>query len=120
MKISHARRVVLRDLLIFHIKLLLDGLKGVGLLWVATGAALVDVVFPGERPGRLFYMVMRLGERADAWLNLYGAAEGASAAEDGLFGRSRAGSRDLLGQLEQAVRGGDVPRRNRRRAGTAA
>ena len=117
---SHARRVVLRDLMIFHAKLLLDGAKGIALLWVATGAALVDVVFPGERPGRLFYLVMRIGERADAWLNLYGAAAGASATDDGLFGRSKAGSATLLGQLEQAVRGGDVPGRARRRAGTPA
>ncbi len=120
MKRSHARRVVLRDLAIFHIKLLLDGAKGIALLWVATGAALIDIVLPGERPGRFFYPVLRVGERADAWLNLYGAAEGASATEDGLFGRSRAGASTLLGQLEQAVRGGDVPGRARRRTGTAA
>ncbi|HEX9108565.1 MAG TPA: hypothetical protein VF832_15080, partial [Longimicrobiales bacterium] len=75
---SHARRVILRDLAIFYVKLFLDGAKGVALLWVASGAALVDFVFPGDRPGRLFYRVMGVGERVDAWLNLYGAAENAS------------------------------------------
>ncbi len=113
---SHSRRVVLRDLAIFHIKTLLDGAKGFALVWVATAAAAVDVIFPGKRPGRLFYKIMRLGERADGWLNLYGAAKSAAADEDGLFGRSRAGSHTLLGRLEQAVRGGDEPRHPRRSA----
>lgn len=120
MKHVHSRRVVLRDLLIFHVKTILDGAKGVALMWVATGAALIDIVFPGERPGRLFYIVMRFGERADSWLNLYGAAEDASADEDGFFGRSRAGSHTLLGRLEQIMRGGDEPGRVRRRMNTAA
>lgn len=105
MRHAHSRTVVLRDLAIFHLKTLLDGAKGIALVWVATAAAVVDLLLPGERPGRFFYRVMRLGEKADSWLNLYGAAETASADEDGLFGRSRAGSHTLLGRLEQIVRG---------------
>jgi hypothetical protein len=34
--------------------------------------------------------------------------------EDGLFGGSKAGSDSFVGQIEQAVRGGDEPRRVRR------
>jgi hypothetical protein len=117
---SHARRVVLRDLVIFYVKTFLDGLKGVALIWAATGAAIIDVIFPGRQPGRFFYLVMRSGERLDSWLNLYGAAEGASAESDGLFGRSRAGSHTLLGRLEQIVRGGDQPRQERDRPPHAA
>jgi hypothetical protein len=106
MRHVHSRKVVLRDLAIFHLKTLMDGAKGIALVWVATAAAAVDVFFPGERPGRFFYRVMRLGEKADSWLNLYGAAETATAEEDGLFGRSLAGTHTLLGRLEQIVRGG--------------
>jgi hypothetical protein len=33
---------------------------------------------------------------------------------DGLFGGSKAGSKTMVGKLEQLVRGGDEPRRMRR------
>ena len=68
------------------------------------GAALFDLLF--GRPGRplLFYSVLRLSERFDLWLNVYGAADKAEMDEDGLFGASRAGSDSMLGKLEEIVR----------------
>jgi len=56
---------------------------------------------------------MRSGEKFDKWLNLHGALENADPEHDGLFGASEAGSDTLLGQIEQAVRGGDQPRGSR-------
>ncbi len=53
-----------------------------------------------------------MGERADLWLNLYGASRRADT--DGLLGGSRAGSDSLLGDLEMRLRGGDEPRKRRR------
>ena len=52
---------------------------------------------------------MSVGERFDRWLNLFGAAERATASTDGLFGRSRAGSDSLVGRLEAIVLGRDEP-----------
>jgi len=74
----------------------------------------LDLFFGGRRR-RLFYKVIRLGERIDLWLNLHGALSKAEETGDGLFGGSRAGSKTMLGQLEQAVRGGDEPRSQKRR-----
>jgi hypothetical protein len=102
---KRAKLVVLRDLVIFQLKLMLDGIKDVTLSPVSIAAAAADVVFPGERVGHRFYAVMRLGERFDRWLNLFGAAEKADAARDGLFGASRAGSSSLLGRLEALALG---------------
>ena len=102
---KRAKLVVLRDLAIFQVKLMLDGIKDVTLSPVAIAAAAADVVFPGERVGHRFYAVMRLGERFDGWLNLFGAASRADATRDGLFGASRAGSNTLLGRLEAMVLG---------------
>jgi hypothetical protein len=98
-------RVLIRDLLIFQLKLLLDGLKDIVVFWMAIGASLLDIVFPGERRGHRFYAVMRSAERFDHWLNLYGAAEHAEENEEGLFGESAAGADTMLGRLEEIVVG---------------
>lgn len=113
------RSVMLRDLVIFLVKLAIDGLKDLVLMNLALGAALLDLISGGGTRPRLFYSVLRLSERFDLWLNLNGAMEkmeSGEAGEDGLFGASTAGSDSLLGQIEELVRGGDVPRSRRREA----
>ena len=107
------RPVLIRDFLIFQLKLVLDGFKDVLLFWGALVALILDLFFSGRRR-RLFYRVMALGERIDLWLNLHGAIKRGAETGDGLFGGSAAGSDTLVGKLEQAVRGGDVPRKARR------
>lgn len=92
-----SRQALVRDLLIFHLKLWLDGLKDVVLLPVSIGAACIDFIFRT----RLFYRVLRWGERYDLWLNLFGAAQRAAHEREGLFGASRGGDPTLLGQLEE-------------------
>lgn len=98
------RGVLIRDLILFQLKLALDSLKDLALLQASLVAAVVDVVFMPITRGRLFYGVLRFSERVDLWLNLYGAAEGAERDADGLFGTSRAGDPTFLGRLEQLVR----------------
>lgn len=106
---SRDRYVVLRDLVIFQIKLLLDGLKDVVVSQIAIGAAALDLLFPTGKRGHRFYSVIRSAERFDSWLSLYGATQSAEANEDGLFGASRAGSDSLLGKLEEIVLGRKEP-----------
>lgn len=108
------RGVTIRDFFIFQLKLVLDGLKDVAVFHLSIVALVVDMISGGGSRPRLFYSLMRITERLDLWLNVYGAAEHADAAEDGLFGASRAGSDTLLGKLEQITRGGDTPRSRRR------
>lgn len=97
--------VLLRDVLIFQVKLLLDGLKDVVLVQLSIGAAILDFVLGRKGRPLLFYRVLRASERFDLWLNLNGAATQAESTPDGLFGASEAGSNSLLGKLEQLVRG---------------
>jgi hypothetical protein len=106
---GRTRWVILRDLAIFQIKLVLDGMKDLFLAPLSIGAATLDVFFPGERPGARFYFVLRVGERFDRWLSLFSEAEKADARDDGLFGASRAGSPSLLGRIEAIVIGHDEP-----------
>lgn len=103
---SHSRVVLLRDLGIFQVKLVLDGMKDIVLMPVTIAAAAVDVIFPGARPGHRFYAVMSLGERFDRWLNLFSASDRADASKDGLFGMGRgvrAGRDSMLGGLEEIL-----------------
>jgi hypothetical protein len=106
---SRTRWVILRDLLIFQMKLFLDGAKDVVLAPLSLIAAALDLLFPGPRPGSRFYRVMRMGERFDRWLSLFSAADKATALEDGLFGASRAGTESMLGKLEELVIGHEEP-----------
>lgn len=102
---GRTRWVILRDLVIFQMKLALDGLKDLILAPASIAAAAFDILFPGTTPGSRFYAVLRVGERFDRWLSLFSAADRADAHQDGLFGASRAGSGSLLGRLEEIVLG---------------
>ena len=63
--------VVLRDVLLFQFKLVVDGLKDLGLAQLVLGAAVIDLVRRDGSPGRRFYGVVRLSERFDGWLDLH-------------------------------------------------
>ena len=103
--------VLLRDLFLFHVKLALDGMKDIVLIWLSVGAVIGDLLIGGSRRGQLFYSVMRLGERLDLWLNVYGPAHAAGSNPDGLFGESRAGDDSYMGKMEQLLGSeGRVPR----------
>ncbi len=106
---GRTRWVILRDLGLFQLKLMMDGAKDLFFGPIAVVAAAMDLLWPGDRPGRRFYAVMRVGERFDRWLSLFSAAEKACAMDDGLFGASRAGSHSLLGKLEALVIGYEEP-----------
>ncbi len=101
--LDHPRRVLLRDFAIFELKQLLDQLKGFIIGWAALIAFLIDFVRPRGYSFSLFYKVMSLGERLDIWLSLYGPSRHAAEDPEGLFGESRAGTPNLLGQLEGIV-----------------
>ena len=100
-------KVSIRDFAIFQLKLMIDASKDTAVFAVSFFAFGIDLIFRRHGRRRFFYKMMRVSERLDLWLNLYGATEGADENPDGLFGTSAAGSDTLLGQVEQMVRGGD-------------
>lgn len=110
-----SRTVTLRDFVIFQIKLALDGFKDMLVFGLSIGAIVLDFLSGRGRRPRLFYSVVRVSERWDAWLNLHGVVRelDESGTEDGFFGASEAGADTLIGQIEELVRGGDEPRRRR-------
>jgi hypothetical protein len=102
--------VLIRDLLLFHFKLLLDGVIGFTMFWFSITAVLADLFLlrKSER-GNYFYACLRMGERLDLWLNLYAPARHANDNRDGLFGESRAGDDTFVGRMEEIVRRGPEP-----------
>jgi hypothetical protein len=114
-----SRSVTLRDFMIFQLKLALDGVKDVVVFWLSIGAVAMDFISGRGRRPRLFYSVVRVSERFDAWINLHGVVERMDEGDagDGFFGASEAGSDSLLGEIENLVRGGDEPRKPRKPRG---
>lgn len=71
----HSRSRLLRNLLVFQVKLWAEGLKDVALVPLSLTAAVIDLVFLGIFRRSALYAVMELGTRFEAWVNLYGAIE---------------------------------------------
>ena len=64
-----------RDVAVFQLKLFLDNVRDLVLMPVSLIAALIDLVFRGEREGALFYKVLRWGSHSEAVIDVYSAIE---------------------------------------------
>src|SRR5215475_7130379 len=65
----------LRDVSAFQLKLLLDNLRDFALVPISLVAALIDLVYKGEREGALFYKVLRWGAHSEDVIDVYSAIE---------------------------------------------
>jgi hypothetical protein len=99
------KRVLIRDLLIFQLKLWMDGLKDLLLAPLSVGAGVIDILRGPNKNGYRLYSVLRFGEKYDLWLNLFGAAREAERSGEGLFGGSEPGDGTLVGKLEELSSG---------------
>jgi hypothetical protein len=72
---SEQRFGVFRDVVVFQLKLVVDGLRDLLLSPLSIGAALIDLLVPGDDGGRRFYSVVRFGRRTEQWINLFEAAD---------------------------------------------
>jgi len=94
---TESRWELIRDLVIFQLKLGLDALRDVVLVPVSLVAGIVDLVSGGEPPGKNFYEVVRLGRGTERWINLFGSIEAPE-------GEEAVPSLDsLAGQLERLI-----------------
>ncbi|WP_263808582.1 MULTISPECIES: hypothetical protein [Salinibacter] len=74
-----SRSEVVRDVVIFQAKLWLEGVKDVALMPLSFGAAVLDFVVGSST----LYAVMKLGDRFERWVHLYGAlGDDAAASSD--------------------------------------
>ena len=69
------RWVFIRDVVVFQVKLVIDGLRDAVLIPLSIGAALLDLIGGRERSGRLFYHTVAQGRRTESWIGLFEAAD---------------------------------------------
>lgn len=67
------RWTLIRDLMVFQLKLLVDGLRDLLLVPLSIGAGIVSLLKSGSQPGSEFYDLLRVGRRSERWINLFGA-----------------------------------------------
>lgn len=80
---KESRKRILWDLIVFQVKLWLEGFKDFVLMPLSLAAAIIDFVF-GSLYGRgALYAVMRLGDRFERWVRLYAALEATESADTG-------------------------------------
>jgi hypothetical protein len=69
------RWTLIRDIAVFQVKLLVDGLRDLILVPVSLVTGLISLLKGGSAPGPEFYDLLRVGRRSEHWINLFGAAE---------------------------------------------
>lgn len=73
---------MLRDAVIFQIKLVIDGIRDFILIPVALIATVISLLKSGDKAGSEFYDVVAFGRDTEKKINLFGAAERIDVDED--------------------------------------
>ena len=102
-KDKQSRSTIVRDVLIFQVKLWLEGFKDIVLMPLSLGAAVVDLFFQRKSGEGVLYSVMRLGDRFERWVHLYAALEESEASRK--QSTPTAGPRSLDDLLNEAADG---------------
>lgn len=64
---------LLRDMLIFQLKLAADAIRDLMLSPLSIIAALIDLIATEHSKNSMFYRLMSFGRKTDQWINLFGA-----------------------------------------------
>lgn len=94
-----SRWTLIRDVLAFQLKLVVDGLRDLVMVPVSLGVAALDLLGVGRRAGRQFYDLLRFGHRTEKWIDLFGASDHAGSLEKA----EEPGIDRLVGRLERLV-----------------
>jgi hypothetical protein len=71
---AESRWRFLRDVSVFQLKLLLDGLRDALMIPLSIAAAVLDLLTPGPEDAGLFYRLVKLGERSEAFIDVFEVA----------------------------------------------
>ncbi|MEM7430596.1 MAG: hypothetical protein AAF351_01525 [Pseudomonadota bacterium] len=73
-----SRLTLIRDVLVFQFKLVIDGFRDVVLLPAALIGGLISLIKTKDGvPGSEFYELMAIGKRSERWINLFGGLKNA-------------------------------------------
>lgn len=71
-KKTYRRRQLIRDVLVFQIKLLFDALRDLILSPIALVCGFVDLLTGAQKDRSLYWQLMKVGAMTDRWINLFG------------------------------------------------
>ncbi len=66
------RGVLVRNAVVFQLKLMADGLRDLVLLPVSLVATIIGLLRGGDEPEREFNQVIAIGRESEQWINLFG------------------------------------------------
>jgi hypothetical protein len=69
------RGALIRNTLVFQLKLMADGFRDLLLLPVSLIASLIGLLRGGDEPEREFNQVIEVGRESEQWINLFGNHE---------------------------------------------
>ena len=98
---TNDRWALLRDVLVFQGKLLIDASRDILLSPISLVVALVDVVQGKDNTGQYFYQIILFGRKTERWINLFGSADHLD--EERYRHSDRQGVDTLVKQLEGVV-----------------
>lgn len=107
--------MLIRDFLIFELKLFLDGAMDLLLSPIGAGLFIMDLVLGGPYLGRRFYRLLRFGEKWDLWLNLYRPSRTEELDGQGLFQAGAHSADSLIGKVEELLKDNRLPEAYRAR-----
>lgn len=98
------RAQIVRDVIVFQGKLVIDGLRDLVLVPVSLVAAFIDLLDNSVAPGHHFYRVVRFGRRTERFIDLFGC--GPEGKEERTYGLKDRGLDDLVERVEATLREG--------------
>jgi len=66
------RGTLIRNAVVFQLKLMADGLRDLVLLPVSLVATVIGLLRGGDEPEREFLQVIEIGRESEEWINLFG------------------------------------------------
>ena len=70
--VSQSRLQLIWEVLVFQLKLTVDGLRDFILVPISLIAAILGLLFGGKNPAQYFHRVINFGRRTEYWINLFG------------------------------------------------
>lgn len=66
------RGVLVRNAVVFQLKLMVDGLRDLVLLPISLIATIIGLLRGGDEPEREFNQIIEVGRESEQWINLFG------------------------------------------------
>lgn len=104
-KLSGAERwTLLRDIGVFQVKLVVDGMRDLVLVPLSLFAGVISLLSSADSDNRLkFYHLLGFGKQTERWINLFGAAENSPEKFAQAEPFADASIDELLGKIEAFV-----------------